>query len=107
MSEPALPRPVRGIIESVFDRVVYRLRDGRVVAPGRLYRVRGGLWAEPAPAACPACGRQFGPKAMLVGSMGCQQAGGHHRLHVCTACGHVVYTPPITKDCEHPTTRST
>jgi hypothetical protein len=43
---------------------------------------------------------------MLVGSLACLQAGGLHRLHICTGCGHVVFTPPMDVDCEHPTTRS-
>ncbi|WP_157171094.1 hypothetical protein [Nocardia araoensis] len=80
----------------MFDNpcVVYRLSDGRIVEPGRLYRLRNGRWAEPWPGACPQCGQRFGPRNMLVGSQAYW-------------CGHVVYTPPVDADCEHPTTRST
>ncbi|MEU2043652.1 hypothetical protein [Nocardia niwae] len=88
-------------------RLVYRLSDGRVVEPGRLYRLRNGRWAEPWPEACPHCGQGFGPRRMLVGSLACLRVGGVHRLHWCVRCGHAVYTPPVAPDCEHPTTRST
>ncbi|MBF6473840.1 hypothetical protein IU428_18700 [Nocardia abscessus] len=93
----------------MFDNpyVVYRLSDGRIVEPGRLYRLHNGKWAEPWPRSSLHCGQQFGPRRMLVGSLACLQASGLHRLHSCTACGHVVYTPPVDADCEHPATRST
>ncbi|GAB2683328.1 hypothetical protein GCM10027088_74740 [Nocardia goodfellowii] len=84
---------------------VYEI-DGRVVDPGRLYRVRGGGWAEPAPVACPG-GHPFGAGKVLVGSLACQAVGGSHRLHTCIKCGYVVHTPPMRPDCDHPVTRST
>lgn len=74
--------------------------DGRRVEPGRLYRVREGVWVEPSPRACPN-GHLFGPRRGLVGTVACPRIGGFHRTHTCRACGAIVYTPPQVAECSH------
>ncbi|MFD4442550.1 hypothetical protein ACFWPK_22545 [Nocardia sp. NPDC058519] len=80
--------------------IVWRLRDGTEVQPGRLYQVRHGYWVEPEPVACPN-GHRLGPGRVLVGSLACPAAGGHHRTHCCRTCGAVIMWPPPTERCAH------
>lgn len=79
--------------------IVWRLRDGSVVEPGRLYRTRRG-WVEPEPWLCPNDHR-LGPGRVLVGSMACPAVGGHHRTHCCRTCGAVIMWPPPIEACDH------
>ena len=89
---------------------VYRLSDGRTgVRPDRLYQGRDGSWEEPAPLSCPN-GHIYRPGRTVVGWVACLQAGNAasgHRTHRCLECEATVYTPPVTDNCDHPTTRST
>ncbi|MFD4457720.1 hypothetical protein [Nocardia sp. NPDC058480] len=78
--------------------ILWRLRDGSVVEPGRLYRTRRG-WVEPEPAACPN-GHRLGPGRVLVGKIACA-AVGLHRTHACRTCDAVIMWPPLTDACDH------
>ncbi len=69
--------------------------DGRVVEPGRLYPVPGGM-AEPAPVRCHQ-GHPFGPNNGTTGWEPCQCGG--HRTHTCAICKDIVQWPEHGPEC--------
>ncbi|MFC4373300.1 hypothetical protein ACFO5K_04225 [Nocardia halotolerans] len=80
--------------------ITWHLGDGTPVTPGRLYKTRNGMWAEPSPMHCPE-GHRLGPNRVIVGTTACQTVGGHHRTHTCRRCDTIIYWPPVVDGCDH------